>query len=161
MKREILNYLGEKIGELELPDETIDEVWEEELAKYAIPPKSQLEQMSEALTRAVSTSRVLADQIIEEIKKENLQFFLTSGMSQDLAIMLSLHTHSRMRAIDIKVGGMPFTIDLMNLIISGDLETAWVVLSYMNPDDMSMPFHYFSREAIENIKLKISARVSI
>jgi hypothetical protein len=38
MKRDILDYQGIKIGELELPDDTSEEVWESRLAKYAKPP---------------------------------------------------------------------------------------------------------------------------
>jgi hypothetical protein len=38
MKRDILNYLNEKIGELELPDETSEDVWQKKLAVYALPP---------------------------------------------------------------------------------------------------------------------------
>lgn len=38
MKRDILNYLGEKVGELELPDGTSEEIWTKKLAPYAVPP---------------------------------------------------------------------------------------------------------------------------
>lgn len=46
MKRDILNFDGQKIGELELPDDTPEEVWSKKLATYAqsvlpaIPPIS-------------------------------------------------------------------------------------------------------------------------
>jgi hypothetical protein len=36
--RDILNHLGVKIGELELPEGTSEDVWEEKLALYAAPP---------------------------------------------------------------------------------------------------------------------------
>ena len=38
MKRNILNYLGDVVGELELPDETPEEVWAAQLAVYATAP---------------------------------------------------------------------------------------------------------------------------
>lgn len=38
MKRDILNYLGDKIGELELPEGTSEEVWDKKLAVYSAPP---------------------------------------------------------------------------------------------------------------------------
>lgn len=41
MIRDILNYLGEKIGELDLPDNTPEEVWVEKLSVYAIVPEVQ------------------------------------------------------------------------------------------------------------------------
>lgn len=39
-KRDILNYLGQKIGELELPEGTSEEVWQQKLAMYAMPPQN-------------------------------------------------------------------------------------------------------------------------
>lgn len=38
MKRDILDYLGHKVGELELPDDTSESDWLAKLAKYAEPP---------------------------------------------------------------------------------------------------------------------------
>ena len=37
MKNDILNYLGEKIGELELPDDATEQAWAEKLEAYAAP----------------------------------------------------------------------------------------------------------------------------
>jgi hypothetical protein len=161
MIRDILNYLGDKIGEMELPDDTPEEVWEQRLAIYAVAPPSPQEQLYTALERTVVQSRLWADEIIEEFKKENLAYFVENSVPNDLAIMVSLHVHHRLRAIDITVGGVPFTIDLMNLVISGDLETAYVVLSYMEPDDMSMPYHWFSQSRIDSLKSKIAMRVGL
>lgn len=39
-KRNILNHLGEVVGELELPDSTSEEVWQKRLAPYARVPES-------------------------------------------------------------------------------------------------------------------------
>jgi hypothetical protein len=161
MVRDILNYLGDKIGELELPDDTPEEVWDSQLAMYAVAPPSPQEQFSEALSRTVAQSRLWADEIIEEFKKENLADFVTNSVPNDLAIMISMHVHHRLRAIDITVGGVPFTIDLMNLVISGDLETAYVVLAYMTPDDMSMPYHWLSQSRIDALRSKIATRVGL
>jgi hypothetical protein len=38
MIRNVLNYLGQKIGELELLDDTSEEVWQEKLSVYTRPP---------------------------------------------------------------------------------------------------------------------------
>lgn len=35
--RDILNYLGEKIGEMTLPTGTAEEIWQQKLATYAVP----------------------------------------------------------------------------------------------------------------------------
>lgn len=37
-KRDILNHLGVKIGELELPNSTTEDEWTAKLAEYALPP---------------------------------------------------------------------------------------------------------------------------
>lgn len=39
--RDIKNYLDQVVGQLELPDDTSDEVWARELAIYARPPAAQ------------------------------------------------------------------------------------------------------------------------
>lgn len=41
-KRDILNSLGEKIGELEMPDNTSEAMWAEKLAKYSAAVPVQL-----------------------------------------------------------------------------------------------------------------------
>lgn len=38
MKRDILDYLGNKIGELELPDDTSEEIWTSKLSVFASAP---------------------------------------------------------------------------------------------------------------------------
>lgn len=45
MKRDIVNHLGEKIGELELPDNTPAEVWEARLATYSTAPSALVPQV--------------------------------------------------------------------------------------------------------------------
>lgn len=45
-KRDVLNYLGEKVGELELPANTSEEVWAKKLAIYAAPPTSVFKPVS-------------------------------------------------------------------------------------------------------------------
>lgn len=42
MKRDILNYLDEKIGELELPDSTTEEIWREKLDAYKKTPQADI-----------------------------------------------------------------------------------------------------------------------
>lgn len=45
MIRDVLNYLGEKVGELELPDGTSEEVWAAKLAPYAVAPTTLVPQI--------------------------------------------------------------------------------------------------------------------
>jgi hypothetical protein len=46
MVRDILNSNGDKIGEMELPDDTSEERWAEALSPYAIPVIVELEDVS-------------------------------------------------------------------------------------------------------------------
>ena len=69
--------------------------------------------------------------------------------------------HHRMRAMDINVGGLAMTIDLMNLVITGDLETAYIVLGLITPDDMTQPYHWFSADRIAALRARIGEKISI
>jgi len=159
--RDILDYQGVKIGELELPDGTSEEVWAAKLAPYAVAPLTQEQQIISQLKRTVQESKVIADEVMEEFKKENLLYFATAGISNDLAVLKSLWVHHRLRAVDITVGGLPVTVDIMNMVVSGDIETAYVALSYMTPDDMSQDYHFLSTEKINDLKTKLGARLGL
>ena len=162
-KRDILNYEGTKIGELEEPSGVTwtEEEWTERLSKFAVAPATPQDQMIQMLSRQVSESRKIADEIIEAFKLRNLKFFIDNEIPNDLAIMMSLHVHHRLRAVEITVGGVAFTIDLLNLVISGDLETAYVVLKYMQPDSMEQPYHFWSQEVIDLLRTSIADRIGI
>lgn len=160
-KRDILNWQGIKIGEMEMPDGTPEERWAKLLEPYAKHPPSDDEKLQAALSRTVSESRIIADQIIEEIKKENLAYFLQNEISNDIAILKSLWTHHRLRNIELTVSGITMNIDLMNLIITGDLETAYVVLSSITPDDMTQPYHFLSSDRIAAMAAKVKERISL
>lgn len=50
-KRDILDYSGQVVGELELPDDTPDSVWEKKLASYITIPLSQTERYAAKLAK--------------------------------------------------------------------------------------------------------------
>lgn len=58
MIRDILNYLGEKIGELELPDDTSEDIWQEKLSKYTLPPQNTV--IKEVSPRQLRSALVLS-----------------------------------------------------------------------------------------------------
>ncbi len=161
MTRDILDYEGNKIGELTLPDDTAEAVWTAKLSAYAKAPPTQEEQMKKALSRAVRDSRDMADNIIECFKRSNLEYFVTSGISNELALLKSMWTHNRLRAMDISVNGLSMTIDLMNLVVSGDLETAYFVLGLITPDDMSQPYHFLSQEKIDELRGMVADKIGV
>lgn len=65
MKKDILNYLGEKIGELELPDSTSEEVWQRKLALYSQPPAT--EPIKDVTPRQIRQAMVLSGVTMEQI----------------------------------------------------------------------------------------------
>lgn len=64
-KRNILNHLGQVIGELELPDGTSEEVWQKKLAPYASPPPSAA--IPDITPRQARQALILSGILIEDI----------------------------------------------------------------------------------------------
>lgn len=69
MIRDMFNYLGEKVGELDLPDSTSEEVWQEELTSYAQPPqKTEIKEVSPRQMRsALLLSGITPQSIVDAI----------------------------------------------------------------------------------------------
>lgn len=133
-KRDILNHLGVKIGELELPIETTNEQWESALAEYAIDPNANA--MKRYLMTSIHDRRQYADDLIERFKLANM----TAGITASQAMWLQ----HKMRALNVNFYGLPLVLDMMNLIVSGDAEVACLALMFCEVDDMTMPYHFFS-----------------
>lgn len=151
MIRDILDYQGQVIGQLELPDDTTEEQWAIALAPYAAPPPSPQEQVQQQLEITVQTGKEMAQRVIEKFKQSNLLAFIVQDLTQDQMIAKSLWVHHRLRAVSVSLGGVDYVIDLLNLCISGDIETAAVVVQLMQPDDMSQPYHFLSQEVIDTL----------
>ena len=66
MKRDIFNYLNEKVGELELPDGTSDAIWEQKLAVFRIPPPTVI--FPDVTPRQMRQALVLSGISIEQIE---------------------------------------------------------------------------------------------
>lgn len=64
-KRDILNHLDVKIGELELPDGTSEEVWEQRLAPYKLPPPEKY--IPDVTPRQIRQAWVLMGKQLSEI----------------------------------------------------------------------------------------------
>ena len=85
---------------------------------------------------------------------------LNKGSGINLA--QSLWVHHRLRALEIVVTsklatamtvftplvGKTVTIDLLNLVVSGDLETAYFTIASATPDDMSEDYHALSAQTL-------------
>lgn len=137
-KRDFLDYLGNKIGELEEPVGITwsEETWAEKLAPFAKAPESNDQIIHKILEATIKQRKEYADDLIERFKNFNM----TSGIN----ILQALWLQHRMRALSITVYGVNFTVDIMNLVVSGDVEVACVALQYAQVDDMSLPYHFFN-----------------
>ena len=148
-KRNILDYQGTLIGELELPEGTSEGVWAEKLAWYARTPKTNEELQSDLISQSVEERRRLAGVLMNQIKERNLSLGINA--------MQALWVHHRMRALNVSFMGLDVTIDIMNLIVSGDMEVAAISLMNCEPDDMSQPYHWLSAENIDWIVVRLKA----
>lgn len=138
--RDVYNYFGVKVGSLTLPVTTTEEEWAEKLAPYAAPPMSPAEVQASYVRYSIKERKAYADDLIERLKARNI--------SQGINALQGMWMHHRMRANEITFMGLPVTIDLMNLVISGDIEIACLTLMYTTPDDMTMPYHWWNADRI-------------
>jgi hypothetical protein len=72
MKRNILNYQGTKIGELELPDGTPESVWQAKLAPYVVAPAPAQSQKEKDYDRYFKRAQN-KDKILAEMASENME----------------------------------------------------------------------------------------
>lgn len=139
-KRDILNYLGQKIGEMELPDGTSEDVWAKKLAPFAIAPPSTEQVLESRLQYTIKERKQYAEDMLERFKKRNLLLGIDIFKSEWL--------HHRMRALECNIPHplgetIPMSLDIMNLAVSGDVEVAAHYLQYATLDDMTKPWHFF------------------
>lgn len=140
--RDIYNYLGVKIGEIELPSSTTEDEWTAKLAEYSAAPKTQEQIAKENLAISITDRKTFGDELMEEFKLKNI--------SDGIAWYQAMHLHSRIRAWEVTLppalGSVVVTVDLLNMIVSGDIETASLALLYGANDAMSSPLHWITNE---------------
>jgi hypothetical protein len=88
----------------------------------------------------IKARKEYADDLLERFKNRNI--------SQGISLKQGFHMHSRMRALDITISGSSYTLDIMNMAVSGDIELACVALQYCSADDMSSSDHWLNTERI-------------
>lgn len=97
----------------------------------------------------VAENKTFADDMMQRMKEKNL----LEGLS---SIDQAAWVHHRLRKTDYTLdAGLTIQIDVMNLVISGDIETAEKVLGQMAPDDMSQPYHWLNQDRINWIRNEI------
>lgn len=98
--------------------------------------------------------RRFAQELISEIKLSNQQ--------ASIPFENVLHLQSRLRALEVHhPSGRTYTIDLINLVVSGDVETAFHALSYVTPDDMTQSWHWLSASLLLNIRQRMASFLGV
>lgn len=104
------------------------------------------------LRKTVQANKEFADDMMQRLKEKNV----SEGLS---SIDQSAWIHHRMRKVDYTLSDAVTVvqIDVMNLVVSGDIETAEHTLGQMSPDDMSEPYHWLTQDRIDWIRNEIRA----
>lgn len=102
--------------------------------------------------KTVQESKAFADDMLQRLKERNLLEGLAS-------IDQAAWVHHRLRKVDFTLsdGVTVAQIDVMNLVVSGDIETAESVLGQLTPDDMTQPYHWWTQERIDWVRNEIRA----
>ena len=115
--RQIKNYLGQVTGELTLPEGTTEQEWAERLNGYNFTP---LTAAQNALKFTVADRKRYADDLMERLKQENIR--------RGINVKQALYMHHTFRELPIIFDGLQMKIDLLNLIVSGDVECGIIAL---------------------------------
>jgi hypothetical protein len=135
--RNILDYQGNVIGTMTLPDSTTDSQWALILAPYAITP-TQVQ--ANAISMSISVRKAYCDDLMDRFKKQNI----LAGINGSQGLWM----HHRLRAMAVTAFGVDYVIDIVNMIVSGDVELGCIALQYSVPDDMSQSYHWLSATRI-------------
>lgn len=92
--------------------------------------------------------------------------FKQKNLSEGIQWYQAMHLHGRIRnwqvnmpsALLTALGGVPdpgVSVDLVNIIVAGDMETASLALTYGVADDMTSPFHWASQERLDWLNSQI------
>jgi len=145
MVRNILNYLGQVIGTLELPDDTTEEVWAEKLAPYAVAPPSQSEIWEQTALASYYGANEFGKRVVANLKGACDQ----NDLSQEQRVWLQ----HRLRAVPVTIGsGDSATVDMLNLVVAGEASGALYAVRQLQPDALDKPYHCLTPELIYSLK---------
>lgn len=82
MIRDILDYNGNVVGQLELPDDTPEQVWQEKLAFFALPPK--VATLEELVANKIEQYEKVAPELLRELKRDNTLAGITTQQSAQM-----------------------------------------------------------------------------
>lgn len=150
MGRAITDYQGNVIGTLNLPEGTPEEVWLAKLNEYRQPPEDQ-----EAKRRLMTIvqGKQFAVELMQKFKDRNLQ--------NNMTLIQGLWLHQRIKnwtvSLPPEMGGFTFTVDIMNMADSGDIESAYISFLYGELDEMTEPYHCVDQDMIDWVTGEMSS----
>lgn len=102
------------------------------------------------VSKSVKQNKEFADDMMQRLKEKNILEGLDS-------IDKSAWVHHRMRKVDYTLSDTTTVaqLDVMNLVVTGDIETAEQALGQMSPDDMTKDYHWLTQERIDWIRNEI------
>lgn len=97
--------------------------------------------------KTIVENKAYSDNMMERLKQKNI----LEGLS---SIDQSSWVHHRLRKVPYLLSDNQtlVDIDVLNLVVSGDVETAEQVLSQLQPDDMTKYYHWLTQERINWIR---------
>lgn len=104
-----------------------------------VPTSAQLAEYN--LNVTIKTRREYAEGLIERMKYNNV----TAGINAFQGFKM----HQRLRAFTFNFYGVSYTIDLLNLVVSGDVELACLALQNAAPDDFTSTDHWLTQARID------------
>lgn len=128
MIRDILDYLGNKIGELELPDGTSEEVWAAKLAVYAIPPENPTQydkDLSRYIKRAAAKPKIIAKMAADNVTRVRNGTWTSAqliSLTQD-AQLRDLLANIETLSFEIAIGSISA---LTNPLMTSEIKAEWV-----------------------------------
>lgn len=106
--------------------------------------------INQALSANVIAAKEFANDLLQRLKEKNLSEGLDS-------IDKSAWVHHRLRKVPYTLSDNTTVveIDVLNLVVSGDIETAESVLGQMSVDSMQESYHWLTQERIDWIRDEI------
>lgn len=87
MIRDVLNYQDEVIGQLELPDDTPEEVWQFHLQRFRDSSVPVVEDPAVVLARIIDNAKKFGIQVIQQFTIENVAMGITqAGKTRALSL---------------------------------------------------------------------------
>jgi len=101
------------------------------------------------VSNTVQQNKNFADDMMQRLKEKNLLEGLNS-------IDKAAWVHHRLRKTNYVLDAGPTVqIDVLNLVVSGDIETAEHILGQMLPDDMTEVYHWLTQDRIDWMRNEI------